>query len=553
MELDSIKLGVRMCLLALSLVVIAAKAHSGELQLRWTDNSSTEDGFTIERKKGTAGTYAQIATVGADFTSYTDSTVADGEIYCYRLFAFNAGGASPYSSEGCAPARSTTQTFSLTVASEGTGSGTITSNPTGITCGADCSELYNSGALVVLNAVPAAGSVFSGWSGTGCTTGTVTMSTHMTCVATFTAQPVATGYTLTVAKEGSGAGTVTTSDGSISCGSTCSHVYSSGTSITLNAIPASGSVFAGWSGCCLSKSATLTVNLSGDTSVTATFLPQVPAIISDVERSTTRIGVFRPSTGQWFLDYNGNGQWDGCDVDICINSFGQEGQRPVVGNWNGDGISDIGVFDENTGEWNLDTNGNRLWDGCTVDACIGSFGRPGDWPVTREIAGLDVSIIGTFTPRTIVKVNGRYRTIRGLWNFDSNGNARFDGCSVDECDTFGSFNQLPVTGDWNGTGSEEIGLFLPRYGRWYLDLNGNGSWDGCRSTDKCLGPFGAAGDLPVAGDWDGTGSVRIGVFRPSTAQWFFDLNGNGTFDQCTVDGCVGPFGEAGDLPVVGKW
>ena len=82
--------------------------------------------------------------------------------------------------------------------------------------------------------------------------------------------------------------------------------------------------------------------------------------------------------------------------------------------------------------------------------------------------------------------------------------------------------------------------------------NGDDKHTGCW-TDKCLGPFGAAGDIPIVGDWTGTGSVRIGVYRPSTGEWFLDLNGNGKLDACGIDACFGPFGQPGDLPVVGKW
>ena len=88
--------------------------------------------------------------------------------------------------------------------------------------------------------------------------------------------------------------------------------------------------------------------------------------------------------------------------------------------------------------------------------------------------------------------------------------------------------ERPVTGDWNGTGSENIGLFVNGY--WYLDLNGNEKWDGARGGDKLL-TFGRSGDIPVVGDWDGTGKTEIGVFRPSTQEWFLDKNGNGKTGQ----------------------
>jgi hypothetical protein len=265
----------------------------------------------------------------------------------------------------------------------------------------------------------------------------------------------------------------------------------------------------------------------------------------------TKIGVFRPDTGEWFLDRSGNGQWDGCGVDTCINSFGEKGDLPVIGNWSGNGLGNAGTFNPSTGTWQLDTNGDGVLD-CAVDACASSYGKPGDLPVTRELSGVNGSIIGTFTPKTTVIVKGRKVVKRGLWNFDLNGNSSLDGCSVDECDTFGDVGELPVVGDWTGTGTEEIGLFIPSKGYWYLDRNGNGKWDGCR-VDKCLGTFGKTGDLPIIGDWDGTGKIRIGVFRPSTGMWYLDMNGNGKLDGCKTDACVGPFGQTGDLPVVGKW
>ena len=241
------------------------------------------------------------------------------------------------------------------------------------------------------------------------------------------------------------------------------------------------------------------------------------------------------------MDRSGNGQWDGCSVDTCITSFGQPGDLPAIGSWSGAGTISIGTFNPTAGMWQLDRNGNGRWDGCAVDTCITSFGQPGDLPATRGITGFTEIIIGTFQPQ------------QGLWKFDLNGNNTFDNCSIDECDdNFGALGDIPVVGDWNGSGTEEIGVFRPSTGEWFLDVNGNGQWDGCR-VDKCIEHFGVGGDFPVVGDWSGTGEVRIGVFRPSTGEWFLDMNGNGKFDGCAVDACPGPFGQPGDLPVVGKW
>ena len=230
-----------------------------------------------------------------------------------------------------------------------------------------------------------------------------------------------------------------------------------------------------------------------------------------------------------------------CTRHLHYSLFGQPGDLPVIGSWSGAGTSNIGTFNQTRGIWQLDRNGNGQLDGCALDTCISLFGQSGELPVTREISGFNGTIIGTFQPQ------------QGLWKFDLNGNNTFDSCSVDECDkNFGTLDDLPLVGDWIGSGTKHIGIFRPSTGEWFLDVNGNGQWDGCR-IDKCIGHFGVGGDLPVAGDWNGTGEVRIGVVRPSTGEWFLDMNGNGKFDGCVVDACPGPFGQPGDLPVVGKW
>jgi hypothetical protein len=45
----------------------------------------------------------------------------------------------------------------------------------------------------------------------------------------------------------------------------------------------------------------------------------------------------------------------------------------------------------------------------------------------------------------------------------------------------------------------------------------------------------------------------VGVFRPSTSGRYLDLNGNGAWDGCGVDGCNIAFGLAGDQAVAGAW
>ncbi len=76
-----------------------AAAQSGTtVVLEWTDNSTGETGFKIERKDDD-GQFVQIATVAANQTTYTDRGLKGGRTYVYRVRAFNAVANSSYSNE----------------------------------------------------------------------------------------------------------------------------------------------------------------------------------------------------------------------------------------------------------------------------------------------------------------------------------------------------------------------------------------------------------------------------------------------------------------------
>jgi hypothetical protein len=83
----------------------------------------------------------------------------------------------------------------LTVSKAGTGTGTVTSSPPGINCGADCAETYNHGTSVTLSAAADPSSTFASWGGGGCTgSGTCTVSVMgaVAVTATFAYGPLFT-------------------------------------------------------------------------------------------------------------------------------------------------------------------------------------------------------------------------------------------------------------------------------------------------------------------------------------------------------------------------
>ncbi len=169
-------------------------------------------------------------------------------------------------------AKSVSATFTLdihtlTVTKAGTGGGIVTA--TGISCGADCSEIYNYGTAVTLTAAPTAGSTFVGWSGACTGTGTcnVTIDAAKSVTATFDIQT----FTLTTSLTGNGTGTISSTPAGISCGVDCSQIYNFGTVVSLTASAGTGSTFTGWGGACAGTAA-CTVTMDAVKSVSASFI-----------------------------------------------------------------------------------------------------------------------------------------------------------------------------------------------------------------------------------------------------------------------------------------
>ena len=136
--------------------------------------------------------------------------------------------------------------------------------------------------------------------------------------------------------------------------------------------------------------------------------------------------------GVWALDYNGNGAWDGVGIDR-VYVFGSPTDRPVVGDWNGDGKDELGNYKGN-GVWALDYNGNGKWDGTSADRAY-SFGSSTDQPVVGDWNGDGKDELGNY------KGNG-------VWALDYNGNGKWDGTSTDRAYSFGSSTDQPVVGRW---------------------------------------------------------------------------------------------------------
>jgi C1A family cysteine protease/predicted secreted protein len=78
--------------------LVASAVSRSQINLTWADNATDETGFRIERCKGSTCTnFSQIATVGANVSSYSNTGLSSNSTYRYRVRAYNAGGNSAYS------------------------------------------------------------------------------------------------------------------------------------------------------------------------------------------------------------------------------------------------------------------------------------------------------------------------------------------------------------------------------------------------------------------------------------------------------------------------
>ena len=161
---------------------------------------------------------------------------------------------------------------SLVVTRVGTGRGTVLSEPAGIDCGADCSELFPPETEVTLTAPADPGSTFEGWSGAceGKSPCVVRTEQAQLVTATFAAITVP----LTVELLGAGKGSIASTPAGLACStSQCVAQFRVGTQVTLRASSQPGSTFAGWGGGCGGSSPSCTFNLNEATSVTGRFEP----------------------------------------------------------------------------------------------------------------------------------------------------------------------------------------------------------------------------------------------------------------------------------------
>jgi uncharacterized delta-60 repeat protein len=208
------------------------------------------------------------------------------------------------------------------------------------------------------------------------------------------------------------------------------------------------------------------------------------------------ISVFRPSDRYWYINRSTAGP--------AYVQWGLTTDKLAAGHYDGDGKTDIGVFRD--GIW------HEL---SSVSGYIFTFlGAAGDRPMFGDFGG----------------IGSESRMLRGLrsgtpaWIFSTSNNRVLQGELMSD---------IPVIGDFEGDGRDEIGYF--RDGVWY---GGISDWT---LPWQPRMQWGITGDIPVPGDYDGDRQTDYAVFRPSTGVWWINRSTAGILAL--------KFGLNGDVPV----
>ncbi|MDP8235786.1 MAG: hypothetical protein P9M08_05345 [Candidatus Erginobacter occultus] len=204
---------------------------------------------------------------------------------------------------------------------------------------------------------------------------------------------------------------------------------------------------------------------------------------------TSDIAVFRPDSGLWAVSGLGR------------TYFGEAGDIPVPADYSGTGRADVAIFRPDAGLW------------AVKDATRFYFGGAGDIAVPGDYDGS-----GSATAAVFGEASGLW-SIRGVTRI-----------------YFGRADDLPVPGDYDGDGAKDIAVFRSSTGLWAV-----------RGLTRVY--FGAVSDIPVPGvyRWYGFGKTsspfrsEIAIFRPATGLW-------------AVRGATRAyFGRPGDSPVIGDF
>jgi uncharacterized delta-60 repeat protein len=132
---------------------------------------------------------------------------------------------------------------------------------------------------------------------------------------------------------------------------------------------------------------------------------------------------------------------------------------------------------------------------------------------------------------------------QGLWLFLKSHTMQAGAEYQFDSREYGAPGDIPAPGDYDGDSVQDLAVFRPATGEWItrqIYLNNCAAMD-CAETIQ----FGVSGDIPAPGDFDGDGRTDRAVFRPAEGNWYILLS-TGGYNAFH-------FGQNGDKPVTGDY
>ena len=160
----------------------------------------------------------------------------------------------------------------------------------------------------------------------------------LSCIAFVNLNTNAQSFSLTVSKNGSGGGTVSSAPAGINCGSTCSFLFPTGTPVTITATPDATSSFSGWSGAATGTNSSALINMNSDKTVSANFT-----------RNSYTLNISKSGTGSGTISSTPAGISCGssCSASYLAGSSVTLTATPDAGSvfigWSGGGCSGTGI------------------------------------------------------------------------------------------------------------------------------------------------------------------------------------------------------------------
>jgi uncharacterized delta-60 repeat protein len=202
----------------------------------------------------------------------------------------------------------------------------------------------------------------------------------------------------------------------------------------------------------------------------------------------TEIAMFRPSNGTWYISANATAG----PTNIWGIQWGQNGDVPAPGDYDGDEKADVAVFRPSNGAWYIKGSA----EGPPV---IYSWGISGDKPVPGDYDGDGKCDVAVFRPGS------------GTWYVTLSGGGYIFL-------NFGLNGDIPVQEDYDGDGKTDIAVWRPSTGVWYIYRSSDGGISGMA--------WGLPDDQAVPADYDGDGKTDIAIWRPSGSLWYIFQSGS---------------------------